>query len=86
MIQPMRPGWSWEPMPEESRHPMNAKPRVTQEDPPQPASADKLELRAVEIARRDRRETVTSQDRQEAYEEMKATGQSNPTDQDEASH
>lgn len=65
---------------------MNAKPPVTQEDPPQPASADKLELRAVEIARRAGREFVTSQDRQEACEEMKQTGQPNPTDQDEASH
>ncbi|WP_265592752.1 hypothetical protein [Verrucomicrobium sp. BvORR034] len=65
---------------------MNTKPPVTQEDPPQPASADKLELRAVEIAKRDGRESVTSQDRQEAYEEMKETSQPNPTDQDEASH
>ncbi len=82
----MRPGWWREPMPEESPHPMNTKPPVTQEDPPQPASADKLELRAVEIAKRDGRETVTGQDREKAYEEMKATGQPNPTDQGEASH
>lgn len=65
---------------------MNAKPPVTHEDPPQPASADKLELRAVEIAKRDGREAVTGQDREKAYEEMKETGQPNPTDRDEASH
>lgn len=71
---------------EESSHPMKTKPAVTQEDPPQPASADKLELRAAEIAKSEGRETVTGQDREKAYEEMKETGQPNPTDQGEASH
>lgn len=86
MILLMRPVWTWEPMPEESPHPMNTKPPVTQEDPPQPASADNLELRAVEIAKRDGRDSVTSQDREKAYKEMSETAQPNPTDQGEASH
>lgn len=65
---------------------MDTKPVITTENPPQPASADKLELRATEIAKREGRAAVTAQDRQSAYDEMRQTGQVQPTDGDEASH
>ena len=60
---------------------MSSIPSIVEGQNPMPASADPVELRAAEIAKRNHHTQVTDEDRNQAYEELRRSAPQLPSDE-----